>query len=55
MYLWVSLEAGSGVLCLEQEIAVLQPLVFSPKTEVAHVLEDQTYPLKHDIPLSLSS
>lgn len=33
----------------------LQPLVFSAKTEVARVLEDQVYPLKHDIPLSLSA
>ena len=40
IYLWVVLEAGSGVLTSRARdgSAVLQPLVFSPKTEVAHVL-----------------
>lgn len=40
IYLWVVLEAGGGVLTSRARdgSAVLQLLVFSPKTEVAHVL-----------------
>lgn len=37
IHVWVALEAGGVVLC--QKRAVLQPLVSSPKAEVATVPE----------------